>query len=60
MKSIGAPEEFIEQLTRLVRLFWKSRIKEQKSLLKKNQEYRRAYEEWGKYLPFSVIPPPSK
>jgi len=58
LEVTGGPQEFIEQVTRIIRMPWDDRRKEQKSLLEKNQEYKEAFEKWGKYLPISVIPTP--
>lgn len=52
----GAPQEFIEEQTRIFRMPWEDRKEAQKSLLEENQEFKRAWERWGKYLPLSVIP----
>lgn len=56
LEIMGTPQEFIDQATRSLRMPLKDRIKEQESLLAGNQEYKTAWEKWGKYLPFSVIP----
>ena len=60
LEFTGAPQEFIEQGTKLLRMPWEERIKEQASLLAGNQEYKEAWEKWGKYLPAGVIPTPFK
>jgi len=51
---MGAPQEFIEEQTRILRIDWKHRMKEQTSLWDSTEEYKIAWEKWGKYLPFSV------
>jgi len=54
LKLKGAPREFIDQETKFLRMSLENRNKARKSLLERNQEYKTAFEKWGKYLPLSV------
>jgi len=56
LELMGASRELVEQVTRIVRMPFVDRPEEQESLLAGNQEYKRAWQKWGKYLPLSVIP----
>ena len=58
LEFTGASQEFIDRVTRILRMPLEDRAEEQESLLVGNQEYRTAWEKWGKYLPLSVIPTP--
>lgn len=52
---MGAPQEFIEQEERLLRLPLFERNKERQSLLAQEEEYKKAFERWSKYLPLSIL-----
>lgn len=58
LEVMGAPQEFIDEEARLLRMPEAERYKEWSSLREKNQAYKEASEKWGKYLPISVIPTP--
>lgn len=50
----GAPEEFVEQEKRLLRIPLFERGDERKALLAKDEEYKISYEKWSKYLPWGL------
>jgi len=50
----GAPEEFIDQEARILRIPIGERWNEWASLRLKNQAYREAWEEWGEQIPFTL------
>ena len=51
---MGAPQQFIEQQIRIVKIYYQERDKEQISLWENNYEYKKAWERWGKYIPISI------
>jgi hypothetical protein len=55
LEVMGAPQEFIEQVTRILRMSYEERDEEHKSLLGRNREYKEAYNKWGKYFPLGII-----
>jgi len=54
LELMGAPQEFIEQQIKILRIPIEYRMKEQTSLWDSNPEYRKAWEKWGKHFPFGV------
>lgn len=55
LELIGAPRQFIEKQTKILRLpLYKDRVDKHQSLLSRNQKYRKAFKKWGKYLPDSI------
>jgi len=54
VKLMGAPQEFIQEQIRIVKIYYKERNEEQISLWENNYEYKKAWERWGKYIPISI------
>lgn len=55
LELMGAPQEFIEQVTRILRMPLDHRNKEKESLLKGNREYKKTWEKWEKQIPISLF-----
>jgi hypothetical protein len=54
LELMGAPQEFIEQQIKILRISLEYRMKEQTSLWDSDLEYRKVWEKWGKHFPFGV------
>ena len=55
LEVIGAPQEFVEEVTRIFRIPLGERHKEQSDLLEKNQAYKDAWEKWGEHIPTIML-----
>lgn len=53
----GAPQDFIDEEARILRMPGGKRYNECSSLLEKNQAYRKAWQKWGNQIPAILWPP---